>query len=183
MSVGLGLLVILLLWVIYAFNRLVRQRNLMQEGWSGIDVQLKRRHDLIPSLVECVRGYQAFERTVLEDLTRLRSSAEADENLTDLKTHENALTGRLKTFFALAEAYPDLKASANFAQLSKQLVEIEDAIQFARRYYNGTVRDLNIRIESFPSNIVAGMFRFERAEFFEIETTAERSTPAVSVGD
>lgn len=180
-AVGSFVALVALLWVIVAFNRLVKHNNLVKEGWSGIDVQLKRRHDLVPSLVECVSGYAKFERSLLEDLTRLRGQAEAEQDVGELKKHENAMTGRLKTLFALAEAYPDLKANENFAQLSTQLVEVEDTLQYARRYYNGTVRDYNIRVESFPPNIVAKLFDYKRAEYFEIETLAERDAPTVKL--
>jgi LemA protein len=178
-AVGCGVAIGAGVWVVVAYNRLVRRRNLVAEGYSGIDVQLKRRHDLVPNLVACVKGYAGFERSLLEDITRLRTAAGADTAIGDRKTHENALTDRLKTLFALAEAYPDLKANKNFAQLSTQLVEIEDGLQYARRYYNGTVRDYNIAVESFPSRLVAGAFGYQGAEFFEVETVNEREAPSV----
>ena len=164
-----------------AYNRLIRRHNLVKEGFSGIDVQLKRRHELVPNLIACVQGYASFERSVLEDVTRLRTAADAASTMSAVNLEENRLTSGLKSLFALAEAYPDLKANANFAQLSGQLVEIEDALQYSRRYYNGAVRDLNIAVESFPSNLVAGWFRFEPAEYFEVEAIGERAVPRVSL--
>ncbi len=154
----------------------------MREGWSGIDVQLKRRHNLIPNLVECVRGYSLHEKTVLEEVVRLRGQAESETDRRASAHTENALTDQLKQLFALAEAYPDLKADRNYRQLMDQLSQIEDQIQYARRYYNGAVRDYNIRVESFPSNIVARLFHFEQSPFFEIETATERQAPKVDLG-
>ena len=174
-----GLLAGLLL--VLAYNQLIRRRNLVREGFSGIDVQLKRRHELVPNLVACVEGYAGFERSLLEDLTRLRSTADAAGRMATVNTEENRLTGRLKSLFALAEAYPDLKANANFAQLSTQLVEVEDKLQYARRYYNGAVRDLNVAVESFPSNLVAGWFGFSTEDYFELESVTERAVPQVSL--
>lgn len=164
-----------------AYNRLVRCRNLVAEGLSGIDVQLKRRHELIPSLVECVRGYQGFERSLLEDLTRLREGADQAASMADVNERETRLNGGLVSFFARVEAYPDLKASAAFTDLSKQLVDTEDALQYARRYYNGAVRDLNIAVESFPSNLVARLFGFTTADYFQVEAVAQRAAPTVNL--
>ena len=165
--------------VVY-FNRLVRARQLLQEAESGIDVQLKRRHDLIPNLIEVVKGYAAHEKNVLENVTRLRTQA-ADLKAIDKERAglENQLTRGLKTIFALAEAYPDLKADGQFINLHKNLTQVEDELQMARRYYNGTVRDLNVLVQSFPGNIVASSFQFKAAEFFEIETVTERAAPEV----
>ena len=168
------------LWVVFAFNRLVRVRQLVREGWSGIDVQLKRRHNLIPSLVETVKGYATHEQETLEEVTRLR--ADADPNNADrrqLRDRENAVTDGLKRLFAVAEAYPDLRAHRSFLTLQKQLIEIEDQIQYARRYYNGAVREMNTRVESFPANLVARLFGFRKEEFFEIQTATERRVPEV----
>jgi LemA protein len=169
------------LWTVWAFNRLVRWRNLMREGWSGMDVQLQRRSNLVPNLVETVRGYSAHERRVLEEVTSLRAQAAQARSLSERRTSENALTDALKRLLALVEAYPDLKASAEFARLHRSLVDIEDQLQMARRYYNGTVREFNILAESFPSNLVARAFRFGRGEFFEVATTSERQAPQVEV--
>jgi LemA protein len=150
---GAGLVMLVL---IVLYNRLVRLRNMVREGWSGIDVQLKRRANLIPNLVETVKGYIGHERDLLEKVTRLRSQSLQTGDLGEKQRVENALTGGLAHLFAVAEGYPELKANQNFQELQTQLSEIEDQIQLARRYYNGTVRNLNIAIESFPGNLVAG---------------------------
>ncbi len=163
-----------------AYNRLVRCRNLVAEGLSGIDVQLKRRHDLIPSLVECVKGYAGFERSLLENLTELRESADEARSMADVNERETKLNGGLVSLFARVEAYPDLKANANFAELTQQLVATEDALQYARRYYNGAVRDLNIAVEAFPSNLVASWFGFQTADYFQVESVGERASPRVT---
>ena len=173
---GAGL-VLLLLIVLY--NRLVRLRNMVREGWSGIDVQLKRRANLIPNLVETVKGYMGHERDLLEKVTQLRSQSLQTGDLGEKQRVESALTGGLARLFAVAEGYPELKANQNFQDLQHQLSEIEDQIQLARRYYNGTVRNLNIAIESFPGNLVAGWFAFQTAEFFEIEAPGDRVVPKV----
>ena len=170
----------LALWTIVTFNRLIRRRNLMREGWSGIDVQLKRRHTLIPNLVETVKAYSRHEKLLLEKVAALRGGAD-DEDIHQRVTRENALTDQLKTLFALAEAYPDLKADRNYRQLMEQLADIEDQIQYARRYYNGAVRDYNIAAESFPSNLVARLLSFPLAAFFQIETATERAAPSVEM--
>ena len=150
-----------------------------EEGWSGIDVQLKRRSNLIPNLLESVKGYMGHEKSVLEGVTRLRSQAMNAESVDDKMAAESALSGMLGKFFALAENYPDLKANQNFIDLQQQLSEVEDEIQMSRRYYNGTVRNLNVGIETFPNSIVAGMFNFEKGEFFEIEDDSDRAVPKV----
>lgn len=173
---GVGLLAILL---IVLYNRLVRLRNMVREGWSGIDVQLKRRANLIPNLVETVKGYMGHERNLLEKVTELRSQSMQTGDLAEKQRVESALSGGLARLFAVAEAYPELKANQNFQDLQRQLSEIEDQIQLARRYYNGTVRNLNIAIESFPGNLVAGWFAFQPAEFFEIEDPGDRVVPKV----
>jgi len=167
--------------LIAAFNRLVRRRNLVAEGKSGIDVQLKRRHELIPNLVACVQGYTGFERSLLEDLTRLREGADQASSMADVNNRETALNRGLSSFFARVEAYPELKANTSFAELSRQLVDTEDALQYSRRYYNGAVRDLNIAVEAFPSNLVAGVFGFQVADYFQVDSIAERAAPAVSL--
>jgi len=173
---GAGLVLLLL---ILLYNRLVRLRNMVREGWSGIDVQLKRRANLIPNLVETVKGYMGHERDLLEKVTRLRSQSLQAGDLGEKQRVESALTGGLARLFAVAEGYPELKANQNFQDLQHQLSEIEDQIQLARRYYNGTVRNLNIAIESFPGNLVAGWFAFRTAEFFEIEDPGDRAVPKV----
>ncbi|HSO20154.1 MAG TPA: LemA family protein [Desulfosarcina sp.] len=174
--VGAGLLVLVL---IVLYNRLVLLRNMVREGWSGIDVQLKRRANLIPNLVETVKGYMGHERDLLQKVTELRSQSMQAGGVGEQQRVENALSGGLARLFAVAEGYPDLKANQNFQDLQVQLSAIEDQIQLARRYYNGTVRNLNIAIESFPGNLVAGWFAFQPAEFFEIEDAADRAVPKV----
>jgi len=176
----LGLIVIVLLWGITTYNRLVKQRNQVLEGWSGIDVQLKRRHNLIPNLVETVKGYMKHEEGVLTKVTELRNSAGKATSAGEASGLETELTGMLRQLFALAEAYPDLKANQNFLDLQGQLAQIEEQIQLSRRYYNGTARDMNILVQSFPSNLIASSFNFKEAEFFEIEIETERETPEVS---
>lgn len=162
--------------VALAFNRLVRRRNLVREAWSGIDVQLKRRHDLVPNLVEAVRGHASFERGVLEDVTRLRAGTRASRELQD---GENALSVELRRLVAVAEAYPDLRAGESFLDLQRRLADVENQLQMARRYYNGTVRDYNTAVESFPANLVARTFGFPAEEFFEVESAIERAAPSI----
>jgi LemA protein len=182
-AVSLGVLLVGLLVVggivVTIYNRLVRARILVREGFSGIDVQLKRRHNLIPNLVSTVEGYAEFEKSVLEDVTNLRTRAMGDQSMADKQRDENLLSEALKSLFAVAENYPDLKANTNFLDLQQQLAVIEDELQKARRYYNGTVRDYNTRVETFPSNLVASMFGFQPAEFFELESLEEATVPEV----
>lgn len=166
---------------VYYYNTLVRVNQLLKEAASGVDVQLKRRHDLIPNLVEIVKGYAAHEKNLLEDVTRLRTQASNSSTLKESVGAENQLTKGLRTIFALAENYPDLKADQHFIHLHGSLVEVENELQLARRYFNGTVRDLNVLTQSFPSNIVANTFNFKPEEFFEIETVSERNTPEVKL--
>ena len=175
----LGVIVLMALWAVAIFNKLVKNRNLVLEGWSGIDVQLKRRYDLIPNLVETVKGYAGHEKEVLARVVELRNSAAQAQTASEKAPIENMLTQTLRQLFALAEAYPDLKANQNFLDLQEQLSEIEEQIQFARRYYNGTTRDLNILVQSFPSNFIARTFGFAEADYFEIELATERETPKV----
>jgi len=177
--VVLAIFVVLLLWGVAAFNRLVRRRNLVEEGWSGIDVQLKRRADLIPNLIEAVKGYMGHERAVLEKVTQLRVESQKATSPAEKGRIEGALGSALANVFAVAENYPDLKASQNFSDLQKSLADIEEQIQLARRYYNGAVREQNIVIESFPSDMVAGLFHFQRAEFFQVENAGDRQVPQV----
>lgn len=178
------LVVIVLIVAVIAgmYNSLVKLKNRALEAWSDIDVQLKRRYDLIPNLVETVKGYAAHEKEVFENVTKARTAAlEAQKSGNPQKVGEaeNALAGTLKTLFAVAENYPDLKASQNFLELQRDLRDTEDKIQAARRFYNGNVRDLNIKIESFPTNIIASIFGFKKMELFEIEEAKERETPEV----
>ena len=167
------ILVILFIFIGYfiaIYNGLVKLKNQSEEAWSSIDVQLKRRHDLIPNLVETVKGYAGHEKETLTKVIEARNMAmQASGNLEQKAQAENFLTGTLKSLFALSENYPQLKANENFLQLQNSLEEIEDNIQNARRYYNAVVRDLNIKVESFPSNIVAGMFNFNKKEYFEMD--------------
>ena len=166
--------------IIAIYNKLVRGKNLVAEGWSGIDVQLKRRTDLIPNLLESVKGYMSHERGLLSEVTRLRSESMQIKDVKTKSQVENALSRSLANLFAVAENYPDLKANQNFLDLQKQLGEIEDQIQMSRRYYNGTVRNFNILIESFPSNLIARQFNFTQASFFELESETDRAVPQVS---
>ena len=174
---------IFLVWFIGTYNGLVRLRNMCRESWSGIDTELKRRYDLIPNLVETVKGYARHERETLEAVVDARNKAVASVGSPALQANdENALVGTLKKLLAVVEAYPDLKASGNFLKLQGELRDTEDRIQAARRFYNANVRDLNTRIEVIPSNIVAGIFGFQRQEFFEIESLSEREAPRVEMG-
>ncbi|MFZ5559251.1 MAG: LemA family protein [Patescibacteria group bacterium] len=175
----IAIVVVIILWAIGIFNSLIRLRNRTDEAWSDIDVQLKRRHDLIPNLVETVKGYATHERKAFENVTEARAKAISAQGVAEKAKAENVLSNTLKTLFAVAENYPDLKASANFLELQRELSDTENKIQAARRFYNGNVRDFNIRIESFPSRIVANMLKFQKREFFEIEVPAEREAPEV----
>ena len=175
-----GLASVLLLWGVIVFNQLVRHTNLTKEGWSGIDVQLKRRSSLIPNLVKTVKGYMRHERELLAEVTALCSRAETARAPGEKGKLEGQLSRLLGNIFAIAENYPDLKADDGFLNLQRQLGDIEAQIQQARRYYNGTTRSLNIVVESFPSNIVAGIFKFVQAEFFEIDDPADRALPEVA---
>jgi LemA protein len=161
-----------------AFNRLVRARNLMEAGLSDIDVQLQRRHDLVPRLVEAVRGYAGFERSVLQEVTELRGRAERSSAVSERDEAEQALAGGIGRLILLAEAYPDLKAGKSFRQLMADLVEVENHLQHARRFYNGAVRELNTRIQSFPDLLVARLAGFHETEFFSAGIEA-RATPEV----
>jgi LemA protein len=176
----LGVAVLLLLGAVVIYNKLVTNKNMVAEGWSGIDVQLKRRNDLIPNLIEAVKGYMGHERGVLEQVTELRAKSLQAAGVGDKARAEGALGAALANLFAVAENYPDLKASQNFIELQKSLADIEDQIQLARRYYNGAARNFNILIQSFPSNLVANTFHFTPVEYFEIEEAAERAVPKVS---
>ncbi len=175
-------LVLVAIWAVGIYNALVQLRNRAESSWSDIDVQLKRRWELIPNLVETVKGYASHERETLEGVIEARGVAMAAETPEAKAGAEGGLTRALRQLFALAEAYPDLKANENFLDLQRQLTEIEDAIQNARRYYNAVVRDLNTKIEMFPSNIVANLFGFLRKTYFELDSEAERSAPQVSFG-
>jgi len=166
-------------WSVSVYNRFVRLRNLMAEAWSGIDVQLKRRVDLVPNLVETVKGYAGHEKDLFEKIAASRAQSVSAGSVREQAAAESALTASLRTLFAVAEAYPELKANTNFLELQKSLAEIEDQVQMARRYYNGTVRENNVLVDSFPSNLVARLSGFAKADFFELEDDAERKAPQV----
>jgi len=178
----LAVLAALVAYAVALYNAMVRLRNRSEGSWSDIDVQLKRRYELIPNLVETVKGYAGHERTTLESVVAARGKAMGASGPEARATAEGDLTRALRQLFALAEAYPDLKANQNFLELQRELSGIEEAIQNARRYYNAVVRDLNTRIEVFPSNLVASLFGFEREAYFELDSEAERSAPAVRFG-
>lgn len=179
--VAIIVVVVLAIWFVVIYNRFVRLRNLMREAWSGIDVQLKRRHDLIPNIVETVKGYTGHERTVFEEVAALRGGSLESENLRQRGDAENALTHSIKSLFAVAEAYPELKASEQFLTLQRTLTEVEEQIQFARRYYNGAVRNFNIPVQSFPGNLIAGIFHYRPEDYFEIELATQREAPQVRI--
>lgn len=166
-------------WGIWTYNRLVRLRNQVEEAWAGIDVQLLRRYDLVPNLVAAVKGYKEHETRALERVAELR--AHRDMPTGRRGDRESGLSRSIARLFALAEAYPDLKAGETFRQLHDSLVEIEDHLQYARRYYNGSARDNNNLVQGFPSLLVARLFGFEEAEFFEVELASQRETPRVAL--
>ncbi len=170
----LGIIVLILVMLIVMYNGLVQLRVRCDSAWSDIDIQLKRRHDLIPNLVETVKGYAAHEKGTFENIAKFRSQAMQATTPADKAAAENQLTGALKSLFAVAEAYPELKASEEFTQLQGSLNQIEDAIQNARRYYNAVVRDLNTKIQVFPTNLIAGPFGFTQRQFFEITEPTDR---------
>ena len=180
--ITLAVIAAIAVYGIVLYNRLVSQRQSVKEGWSGIDVQLKRRSDLIPNLLESVKGYMAHEKGVLEEVTRLRTQAQAAAQASphERAQVESALTGALGRLMAVAENYPDLKASQNFVEFQNALEETENEISLSRRYYNGAARNLNVSVESFPSVIVARWFGFNQAEYFEISDPADRTVPKVS---
>jgi LemA protein len=171
------LAVIVIGYAISIYNKLIRLRNTSQSAWSDIDVQLKKRYDLVPNLVETVKGYAAHERTLLEKLTAARSAGMQASGPAETARAENMFRDSLKSLFALAEAYPDLKANQNFQQLQAQLKDLEDGIESARRYYNAVVRDFNTAVEQFPSNLIASRYRFEQRVFFELETPEVERKP------
>ena len=176
------LLVLVVLFVLYGvsiYNRLVKLRTLVEEAWSGINVQLKKRHDLIPNLVETVKGYATHERETFDSVTKARASAMQATDVKSQEAAENNLNAALIRLLAVAEQYPELKANQNLLQLQDQLSVIESDIEKSRRYYNGTVREKNIVIDTFPSNIVANMFKFEKSPFFELENEAEKAVPQI----
>jgi LemA protein len=178
----LAIVVVAGLWAMSIYNGLVRRKNVVAEAWSGIEAQLKRRADLIPNLVETVKGYASHERETFDELARLRSAGQAQGDVAARAQTETAITAAIGKVMAVAEAYPELKASANFQSLQGDLAAIEDQVQLARRYYNGAVRDFNVMIEQFPSNLIANMGSFKPAAFFQIDNDADRAAPKVSFG-
>ena len=175
----IGVTVLIALWAIMTFNGLVARRAMVAEGWSGIDAQLKRRADLIPNLVETVKGYATHERETFDELAKMRSQT-GSQDPAQRAAAETAITAAIGKVMAVAEAYPELKASANFQSLQKDLADIEDQIQLARRYYNGTVRNFNVSVQQFPSNLIANMGGFTAAQFFQLDNAADRNAPKVS---
>lgn len=165
----------LILWIIVIYNGLIRLKNRVDEAWSDIDVQLKRRYDLIPNLVSTVKGYATHEKDVFEKVTEARSRAINAGTMADHQQAENMLTGALKSVFAVAESYPELKANQNFLELQRELADTENKIQAARRFYNGNVRDFNIKIEVFPTNVIAGKLNFIKRDFFEAQETEKEN--------
>ncbi len=176
----LGLVALILLFLVVLYNRLVRLRNSTQNAWAQVDVQLKRRHDLIPNLIETVKGYAAHERGTFDEVTQARTAAQKAQGPAAQAEAEGILTQALGKLFAVAEAYPQLRATENFQQLQAQLAETEDKIQVSRQIYNDTVLTYNNAIQTVPSNIVAGAFGFKTREFFEVGEEAEREAPQVS---
>lgn len=177
--IGIGIVAILAIWMIGMYNGLVRLRNQVKNAWSQIDVQLKRRHDLIPNLVETAKGYMKHERETLEEITKARSQAMQADTVADRGKAESELSGALSRFQLVVENYPDLKANQNFLSLQEELTTTENKVAFSRQFYNDQVLKLNTRIESFPTNIMAGMFGFTQSDFFEVEVAAEREVPKV----
>ncbi len=176
----LFVVLILVLWLVGVFNSLVKIKNRTKEAWADIDVQLKRRYNLIPNLMETVKGYASHEKEVFEKVTQARAQAMGAQNVEEKAKAENMLSNTLKSLFAVSENYPDLKASQNFLELQRELRDTEDKVQAARRFYNTNVRDLNIKRESFPSSIVAKMFNFQKMDLFELAEAEQREVPKVS---
>lgn len=179
LTIIVAAVVVVAIWLILTYNILIKLRNRSKEAWADIDVQLKRRHNLVPNLVRTVKAYASHERQLFEKIADARARAMGAKQPTDKAEAENMLSGTLKTLFAVSEDYPDLRASQNFFELQKELRDTEDKIQAARRFYNSNVRDLSIKIESFPSNIVANVFNFKKMELFELEEPEARAVPKV----
>lgn len=173
------IIAVVVLWVIGAFNGLVRGRNRVKEAWSDINVQLRRRHDLIPNLVETVKGYAGHEAGTLEAVVKARTQAVTAGSLEQKGAAENQLTGALNKLFALSESYPDLKANANFGKLQDELTDTENKIQASRRFYNTVVLDYNTKLQVFPTNMIAGPFNFQKEEFFQLDSPEEAKVPEV----
>lgn len=183
--IAIIILIAIAVYAIVIYNGLVKARQMVREAWSGIDVQLKRRADLIPNLIETVKGYASHEKDTLAEVTEMRTRAQGvpSGDVAGRAVAEGMLSQALGKLFAVAEAYPDLKANDNFRDLQNSLEEMETEIQMARRYYNGAARDLNVQVESFPSNMVANTFKFHQADYFEIENDADRAVPKVDFGN
>ena len=183
--IAIGILLAIAAYAVVIYNGLVKARQMVREAWSGIDVQLKRRADLIPNLLETVKGYASHEKETLAEVTEMRTRAQGVPagDVAGRAVAEGMLSQALGKLFAVAEAYPDLKANENFRDLQQSLDKMETEIQMARRYYNGAARDLNVQVESFPSNLVANTFKFEQADYFEIENDADRAVPEVDFGN
>ena len=177
----LAVVAVVLVWVVYIYNRFVRLTNRTEEAWSDIDVQMKRRYDLIPNLVETVKGYAAHEAGTLQKVTEARTKAMGAQTVAEHAQAENMLTGALKSLFAVSEAYPDLKANTNFIELQRELSDTENKIQAARRFYNGVVQELQNALEMFPSNIIGSMFGFKTREFFQLDEGEEAARQPVKV--
>ncbi len=177
----LVIVVVVAFWVIATYNRFVRLRTRSEEAWADIDVQLKRRFDLIPNLIETVKGYASHEQAVLQGVTEARTQAMGAQTVAEHAEAENMLTGALKSLFAVSENYPDLKANTNFLELQRELSDTENKIQAARRFYNTNVRDLNIATEVFPSNIIAKLFKVVKKEFFELADSEQAAREPVAV--
>lgn len=175
----LAVVVVVAAWLVFTYNGLITLKNRVDEAWSDIDVQLKRRYDLIPNLVSTVQGYATHEAGTFEKVTAARTAAMAATSPHDKAVAENALSSTLKSIFALSEAYPDLKANTNFMKLQDELSDTENKVQASRRFYNGNVRDFNTKLQVFPTNLIAGMIGFVKREFFEIGNEAERAVPQV----
>jgi LemA protein len=173
------ILALIVLWVIFSYNGFIRLINRAKEAWADIDVQLKRRYDLIPNLVQTVKAYALHESTAFENVTKARAAAMGAGNLAEKSQREGELTGALKSLFAVSEAYPDLKANQNFLKLQDELSDTENKIQAARRFYNSNVRELNTKIDSFPSNMIAGIFKVLKMDYFELQEEGAREPVAV----
>lgn len=183
--IAIGILLAIAAYAVVIYNGLVKARQMVREAWSGIDVQLKRRADLIPNLLETVKGYASHEKETLAEVTEMRTRAQGVPagDVAGRAAAEGMLSQALGKLFAVAEDYPELKANENFRDLQESLDKMETEIQMARRYYNGAARDLNVKVESFPSNLVANTFKFEQADYFEIENDADRAVPKVDFGE
>ena len=175
----LAILAVVFVWIVFIYNNLVKFKNRAQEAWADIDVQLKRRYNLIPNLVEAVKGYAAHEKEIFTKIAEARAKAMGAKDIKERGQAENALSQTLKSLFAVSESYPDLKASTNFLELQRELRDTEDKVQAARRFYNGNVRDLNIKLESFPANLIVGILGFKKMDLFELTEPGEREVPKV----